>query len=268
MKFKNQLALTRWAQNASRLWLFLDYDGTLAEFAPSPDDIEPRPRVVGVITRLALRPNMCVTLISGRKLQDIRLLVPVPGIFWAGTYGIELVTPSGKTINRAEYGNIRPILETIKPQWETIIQGHYGFFLEDKGWALALHARFAPDDEASQVIAQADAVANKESPVDHFKIYRGQKFLEIAPSHANKKETVEYLINRYPLPGAQYLYVGDDDRDEEAFTFIHAQAGVAIKITKPLQGEKSTEADFRFKSPKRLLIWLDKLIDPTTVRGG
>ncbi len=260
MKFRNQLALTKWAQDAPRLWLFLDYDGTLAEFAQSPDDVVPSPRVVAIIERLARKPDVRVTLLSGRRLQDIRRLIPVPGIFCAGTYGIEMLTPSGELVHRAEYGKIRPRLEIIKPQWESLIQGRAGFFLEDKGWALALHARFAQDLEADQVIERADAVVRKDSPLDHLKISRGHKFLEIAPALANKKETVNYLIGRYPLADAHLLYIGDDEMDEEAFSAIHAHGGAAIRIIRPLHPVPSTAADFRFTSPADLLRWLEKIL--------
>jgi hypothetical protein len=36
----------------------------------------------------------------------------------------------------------------VKPRWERLIADRDGFFLEDKGWALAIHARFAADGEA------------------------------------------------------------------------------------------------------------------------
>jgi len=219
--------------------------------------------VVAIIARLALTPNLRVTLLSGRRLQDIQRLIPVSGIFSAGTYGIELETPSGELVQRVAYNDVRPQLERIKPQWESLLQGREGFFLEDKGWALALHARFAPALEASQVIEQADAVAGQESPSDHLKIFRGYKFLEIAPKFASKKETVDYLLCRYPFSGARLLYIGDDEQDEEAFSAIHAHGGAAVRIIRPLQPIASM-ADFKFASPASLLRWLEKLSEPST----
>ncbi len=260
MNFRTLPALTQWVQNAPRLWLFLDYDGTLAEFTPTPYDIRPQPRVIAIIERLMFKPNVRVTLLSGRSLPDIFHLVPVPGIFWAGTYGIEMLTPTGERIDRVEYKNIRPRLDAIKPQWEAIIQGRSAFFLEDKGWSLALHARFAQDLEANQVIERAAAVASQAATLDQLKIVRGHKFLEVAPSLANKKETVDYLIDRYPFPAARYLYIGDDEWDEEAFSAIHAHGGAAIRIIRPDQPIPSTAADYRFDSPNSLLSWLEQLL--------
>jgi trehalose-phosphatase len=259
MKFESKAQLIEWALEATHVWLFLDYDGTLADFAPTPDDIEPDPEVISLLEGLARKPSIRLTVLSGRRLHHIRLLVPVSGIFLAGTYGIELLTPSGEAIQRVDYEAIRPALETIQPQWATIIQGRSGFFLEDKGWTLALHARFAQDSEAEEVLTNAHRVARAEAPNGDFRILGGHKFLEVAPRLASKRETVAYLLSQYPLPEARLIYIGDDDKDEEAFSLIHANQGVALKVRQPSQAESPTEADFFFESPGDTLQWLKAL---------
>ena len=94
MKIQNKEDLLNWALQAKYLWLFLDYDGTLADFAPTPDHIVPDPVVIQLLERLAKIPSVRVTVISGRRLKDIQTLLPVKGIFKAGTYGIELIQPT------------------------------------------------------------------------------------------------------------------------------------------------------------------------------
>lgn len=260
MNFDSQTELAQWARQAGHLWLFLDYDGTLADFTPTPNQIEPNPKIIRLVEQLARQPKIRVAILSGRRLRDIRLLLPVSGIFLAGTYGIELMMSSGEIIHRVMYEDIRPFLETIKPQWEQLIRGKRGFFLEDKGWTLAIHARFADDREAEQVITQAQTFTGTNSLPDAFRLLGGHKFLEIAPSLASKRETVAYLLSQYSLPGQRLLYFGDDDKDEEAFSVIHANHGVAAKILRPSQASQLTTADFCFESPAETLHWLGQLI--------
>jgi trehalose-phosphatase len=260
LKFSNETQLTEWASQARPLWLFLDYDGTLVDFAPTPDQLEPNEAVINLLGRLSRSPNLCLTVISGRRLRDIQTLLPVPGIFLCGAYGIEFQTPSGESVQRVDYREIRPSLDVVKPQWEAIIAKRKGFFLEDKGWTLALHARFADDTEAQVVLAEAREALDHEFLADRFHILGGHKFLEIAPLSANKKETVLYLLREYPLPGARLLYLGDDDKDEEAFEAIHDHQGVAVKVVQASQSSSATEADYLLKSPQAAVHWLEKLL--------
>jgi trehalose-6-phosphatase len=88
----------------------------------------------------------------------------------------------------------------------------------------------------------------------------GYRFLEIAPLLASKKETVGYLLTHYPLPDAHLLYIGDDDKDEEAFPLIHNNQGIAIRVFQPSQASRPTEADFFFESPLETLAWLEGLL--------
>jgi trehalose 6-phosphate phosphatase len=259
MKFESKAELTRWASEAQQVWLFLDYDGTLADFAPTPDTIVPDPEVIRLLERLTRQPGIRVTVLSGRRLEHVRLLLPLEGMFLAGTYGIELRTPTGEAIQRVNYNVIRPHLEAIKPEWTQIIGEREGFFLEDKGWALALHARFAQDQEAEGVLTQAMQAVSAELLEDDFRMLGGHKFLEIAPRLASKKETVAYFLDQYPLPEAHLIYIGDDDKDEEAFSLIHAHRGAAIKVLQPSQAGSPTEADLFFESPAEVLGWLNTL---------
>ena len=248
--------ITRRLSEAERLWLFLDYDGTLAEFAPTPDHVEPDPQVIDLLTGLAGHPCVRVAVISGRRLSHVEALVPVPGILLAGTYGVELRTSEGEQIDRLAYDAVRPVLDDLKPRWAELIAGREGFFLEDKGWALALHARFADEDEAEAVLASARRRAGDGLPQDLFRLLGGHRFLEVGPRLAHKGRTVAYLFDHCPWPGALPIYVGDDDKDEEAFGVIQERDGVAVLVARE---PRDTKADFRLESTYAARHWLATL---------
>jgi trehalose 6-phosphate phosphatase len=243
---------------AAKLRLFLDYDGTLAEFARTPDDIHPDPELIDLLERLKNHHRFQIAVISGRRLSHIRSLIPIPGILLAGTYGIELWEPSGTRIDRLEFDSIRPVLDRIKPHWKELIRPYPNFYLEDKGWTLALHAKFVDPEIAEDTLNEARRIIDQDEVTpDLFRILGGYKFLEIAPKLANKGLTVQYLISRYPLEGALPIYLGDDDKDEEAFEVIKQDAGIAILVS---ETKKESAALLRLTNPECARHWLKSLI--------
>lgn len=242
------------------LWLFLDYDGTLADFAPTPETINPDPQIIALLTRLVSKPDVRVAIISGRRLRDVQTLTQVPGLYLAGTYGIQLLTPEGELIQRVILETIRPFLEMVKPRWAEIIQGETGFYIEDKDWALALHAKFSTDSAAKRVLTLARKVVKQGLAKEQFRILGGHKFLEIAPLLAHKGKSVSYLLNHYPLPKAQLVYIGDDDKDEEAFDVIQTHQGLAIKVVNETQPAQPTRANYTLSSPAEVNTWLETLL--------
>jgi trehalose 6-phosphate phosphatase len=262
------LCTTELAQTLSqskRLWLLLDYDGTLADFAPTPEHVRPDPELIGLLDQLARHPRIRVTIISGRRLDQIETLVPVSGVFLAGTYGVEMRAWFGEQINRLDYEINRPALEALKPHWSQLIAGRHGFFLEDKGWTLALHARFAPDDAAEEVLSEARRVAGERVSFGPFQLLDGHKFLEIGPFLAHKGRTVDHLLSRYAWTGARLLYLGDDDKDEKAFGVVKARGGVAIVVAPE---PRETKADCRLESPRTARRWLKTLLALLEERGA
>ncbi len=254
MRFPSEAELTQWALQARRLWLFLDYDGTLADFAPTPDNPEPDRHVVELLSHLSRDESKRIAVISGRRLADVQALLPVAGLFLGGTYGLELQTPSREIIMRADYHAVRPTIEKVKSRWQPLIAGHAGLYLEDKGLAVALHARFAGEAEADSVLLSARQSAQEVLPAESFRILGGHRFLEVGPLLAHKGEAVAFLLRQFPWPAAQCLYIGDDDKDEEAFEAIHACGGVAVSVT--ARNPCPTSADYCLDSPEAVRQWL------------
>ncbi|NMB88914.1 MAG: trehalose-phosphatase [Chloroflexi bacterium] len=248
-----------------RVWLFLDYDGTLAEFAPTPDVVLPNPQVIDLLRSLARLAELRITILSGRRLAHIRQLVPVAGIALSGTYGIEMITREGQAVDLLDYDSQRPVLDRIRPQWAALIEGRQGFYLEDKGWTLAIHARRAEPHEGEHVLAEARKVIQRAAPPDTFRLEEGYRFIEIAPTLADKGQAIAMLLERYAWPGAKPVYIGDDDKDEPAFAMINRHGGVSILVSNE---ERPTQAGYRLPDPAQVHRWLRTVLESYRQAGS
>lgn len=237
-----------------RLALILDYDGTLAEFAPTPEHLEPNREVVELLEKLTASPRVSAAVLSGRRLDAVEALVPVEGMMLAGSYGIEVRLADGGRIERLRLDEVRPFLDRLLPRWRGLIDGREGFFLEDKRWSLAIHARFAQAVEAAKVLAEARSSAYELGMPPGFRIMGDERFLETAPVSANKRDGVRFLLGRMNTAGA-LLYLGDDDKDLEAFEAVHEATGFAAIVGSRFPPETS-KADCAFTDPASLRSWL------------
>ncbi len=217
----------------------------------------PQPEVIELLDRLAAHPRLRLAVISGRRLDHIEILVPLPGTILAGTYGIEMRAWDGKRTHRVSNDRIRPQLDRIKARWKNLLQDREGFYLEDKGWALALHARFADDSEAGKIITAAEKAAAAEGDSDLLRILGGHKFLEVAPLEADKGNTIEYILRQYHWENAIPVYIGDDDKDEWAFQAVNGHGGISIVVAKE---PRQSEAQYRLKTPQEVRRWLAGLL--------
>lgn len=241
-----------------KIWLFLDYDGTLANFSPNPDVIQPDDELIDLLSRLTDHPHLHTAIVSGRRLGHIQALVPIKGIWLAGTYGIEMRTPDGCRLDMLPYDTVRPIIEQIKPDWQVLLQDNQNFYLEDKGWSLAIHGRFAPEKEAEKILAKARQIANKHMVQNMLHLLGGNKFLEVCPIIAAKTKAIEYIMKNEPVPGSIPVYIGDDDKDELAFSTILEHGGIPIVVASE---ERTTQAGYRLASPQHVRAWLEDLLE-------
>lgn len=242
---------------ARQIWFFLDYDGTLANFAPTPDDILPDPKLIELIGQLQSDPNIRVTIISGRRLAHIQALLPIPGLMKAGSYGLEMETIEGELLHRLDLKSVRPFLDGLKLDWEPLTAGKPGFYLEDKDWTLAIHARDAEENEARRVLERAQSQAKlrlAENGREIFRLLGGHRFLECGPVAADKKRTVTYILDNFSwIKDALLIYLGDDDKDALAFSAVQEAGGLAVAVGNRLL---ESSADCRLESPEATREWL------------
>ncbi len=247
------------ARRDGPLWLFMDYDGTLAEFSPQPNMLEVRTDVLHLVQDLAADHHYRLAIISGRSLEFMRELLPAEGVVLGGVYGIELQLASGEVVRRGDLGRIRPYLEEVKPAWENLISGQADFFLEDKGWALALHSHCTDENHSGGILELARQLAEPVMPARTFRWFEDEHFLEVAPRRAHKGQAVRYILGHFPFPGAHLLYFGDDDKDEEAFETVHAFGGKNIQVFNPDHPDLDGATDFQLDSPVAVRQWLRKV---------
>ena len=75
--------------------VFLDYDGTLTPIVRRPEDAELSQSMRQIIGRLA--EHCPVAIVSGRDLQDVRSVVGVDRLYYAGSHGFDIDGPRRQT---------------------------------------------------------------------------------------------------------------------------------------------------------------------------
>ena len=202
----------------ARAAVFCDVDGVLAPIVGRAEDARVREETSVLLGRLARRYG-CVACISGRSVADVRRLVGVGGIAYAGSHGAELLEPGSST----------PRTVPAFKSWEKRVQGFVAerdtrelrtlrVRIEDKGPIAALHWRGAPDEERARTHLEGLA---QEAEAAGFSVHWGRKVLEVRPPvPIDKGQAVRDLVMGAEVRTA--LYGGDDATDLDAFDALDA----------------------------------------------
>jgi len=216
-------------QEAERVFCFLDYDGTLAPLAPTPDQALPLPGTPALLRALSVLPDTRIAVVSGRPIAAIRLFLDIPGAYYVGIHGLEVCIPGGTTELTADVASVQAFLPEIRGQLEQSLAGLPGVLIEDKGAAVACHYRLASPADALLVrhtsATVADAYQRKGLPI---RLTHGHKVMEIRPTAVNKGRTVCRILAAYG-PSVLAVYIGDDQTDEDAFALLPAES-ITIQV--------------------------------------
>jgi trehalose-phosphatase len=134
-----------------------------------------------------------------------------------------------------------------------LISGKDGFYLEDKGWALAVHARNAEEKQGLQVLDDAEKMLTPIVLGEHLQKIHSYRFLEVGPNNADKGHALRYLFDNFHWKDSIPIYIGDDDKDEEAFQAINEHNGYSILVSRE---PRQTSANFILESPAHVHQWL------------
>lgn len=132
--------LSKYIGNAEKLALLLDYDGTLAPLAPHPDLALIPNETKRILERLSNCPDVYISIISGRNVENVKKMVGLGNITYAGNNGLEIEHADGTKFVYplpVEYeDNVRDLLRKLQEQ-----VCHSGAWVEHKGLLLTYHYR-------------------------------------------------------------------------------------------------------------------------------
>src|SRR5690606_5903977 len=123
--------------------LFLDVDGTLLEFAESPELVRVPAGLVDTLASLQQRLGGALALVSGRRLAQLDQLFTPLRLPAAGLHGLE----RRHADNHIDPPTPPSLLAVLHRKAELVAERFPGALVEDKDSTIALHWRGNPDAE-------------------------------------------------------------------------------------------------------------------------
>lgn len=223
--------------------VFLDYDGVLTGIVNDPADAILDPPVRDAIDRLASLAT--VAIISGRDLDDVRAMVDLPGLAYAGSHGFDMLRPDGSRERKGD--EYLDDLNDVERRLVDEVVGLDGVRIERKRYAIAVHTRRAPDDDTrDRAWSVVDGLAGQ---YDRLRVTHGREIWEFRPNIPwDKGRALVRLMDVLGVDAERHppVYVGDDVTDEDAFAAI-VDVGVGVLVAGA--EDRLTAARLRLNGP-------------------
>lgn len=245
---------------------FSDFDGTLSEVAPTPDEAVIFEGARDAFARVALAASVA-GIITGRAVDDARSRVDVDGLMFVGNHGLEWYE-DGKRVDheaglRAEAGILRT-LERTEQRLKAVVSLD-GLLFENKRLSASIHYRNAPDPVS--VGAQLLPIVEEEAEANGLRISGGKMLVELRPiARVSKGTALEQAIRTHNLKGV--IFIGDDVTDVDGFKALNrmrveeglATAAIAIR-SKDVHPDVIAESDAVLEGVHETVGLLDHIAD-------
>lgn len=212
--------------SATRVSLFLDFDGTLVPIEANPALPRLDSETAEALQGLSSRDLLVTTIISGRAVEDLYARVRVQGLIYAGNHGLEifgrnlLFVEPGATARRQE-------LERLCDELRVQLQPIEGAMVEFKGLTASVHYRRAAECDRPAIERAVRAAVARLG--DLFRLHLGKKVFEILPRTGwHKGAAVRWINDHLGKEKVLSVYLGDDTSDEDAFCLL--PDAVTVKV--------------------------------------
>ena len=233
--------------------IFLDYDGTLTPIVDDPAEAKLPERTRKVIRRLA--EHFSIAIISGRDLGDVRNMVSIKDIAYAGSHGFDIAWQGGRHRHQERGRRFLPALDRAEAELSKALQNIPGARVERKLFAIAVHYRQVDRAKLDELEKRFDEV------LSHYPELRkttGKEIFELRPNvDWDKGKALLSLLEALYTNGGRVLpvYIGDDDTDEDAFRSI-SDRGIAIVVG---MEKRPTAAHYALRDPDEVAQFLHEL---------
>ncbi len=226
-----------------RPFVALDYDGTLTPIVERPELAILSDEMRSALTALA---NQCtVAVISGRDLSDVKGLVGIDNLFYAGSHGFDISGPAGRRIAFQQGKEFLPALDLAEKSLQALLGDTPGAQIERKKFSIAVHYRRVEKDRVQVVEEAVDQVLAEHTGL---RKGTGKKVFELQPKiDWHKGKALCWLMDALDLdrPDVIPFYIGDDVTDEDAFRVLQA-GGIGVVVKDDDAGELPRRTTARY----------------------
>ncbi|MEO1199702.1 MAG: trehalose-phosphatase, partial [Pseudomonadota bacterium] len=227
-----------------RMALFLDFDGTLVDFAERPDLVQLEDSAKSAIAALQQSLSGALAVVTGRDIAAVDhflapLTVPV-----AGVHGLARRDADGRLF---QIKVDQSALDHLTARLGGFAAKNPGLLVERKSASVALHYRRAETLGLDCKAEMAEAIAD----LDGFILLQGHCVVEARSDRADKGRAIAAFLNEPPFTGRVPVFAGDDVTDEDGFAVVNDNNGLSIKI-----GPESSAARYRFATRGAFQDWL------------
>ncbi|CAH1983951.1 unnamed protein product [Acanthoscelides obtectus] len=239
--------------NTHKLALLLDYDGTLAPIAPHPDLAIIPAETKNVLQRLSNLSDCYIAIVSGRNVNNVKQMVDIEGITYAGNHGLEILHPDGtKFVHPMPTEFHDKVGELMRQLQEKVCRD--GAWVENKGALLTFHFRETPIHLRAGLEKQAVTLIEAAG----FLAAHAHCAIEARPPVQWNKGRASIYILRTAFgvdwsERIRIIYVGDDATDEDA---MQALKGMAATFRVTSSDITKTAAERRLPSTDSVLTML------------
>jgi trehalose 6-phosphate phosphatase len=203
--------------------LLLDLDGTLLDFAATPETVVVPPELPATLRTIRGQLGGALAVVTGRTIEMVdKLLGDVPHAV-AGEHGGAVRHGPGNAVERPD---LKPPPQSWLERSALLETAHPGSRLEQKPRGFCMHFRLAPESGPAIHAALADMVAESED----FHLLSGQMMWEVRPHGVDKGHGVEHLMQHPPFYGRVPVFIGDDVTDEDGLRVARAMGGAGLWV--------------------------------------
>lgn len=253
---------------ATQLLLFLDYDGTLTPIVARPEMAVLSSQSREILRKMSCHSRFKLAIISGRSLSEIKTLVRLENIAYAGNHGLEIECPPCYCRRRSPEKTLftHPIADEFRPRLKSLeqrlrkrLKGIGGVVIQNKGLTLSIHYRLARDTEVGRIKELSFEAIGYSQATGGLQVTKGKEVLEVRPPvEWDKGKAIEWLMEMYRTPGSLPIFAGDDVTDEDGFEASHKVGGICVLVGRR---NASSSADYYLDSSEQLYHWLERLLE-------
>lgn len=241
-----------------RLFIFLDYDGTLTPIVQRPEMAIPTEKLKRILTDLTQVTKITPTIITGRPRSFCEK--------YLGDLNVNFIAEHGSFIKeKADNKWHQPLqlpaeeFEKSKPDVIRMLQMYVdsvpGSHIEKKETCIVWHYRESEPNFASEQARILGESLQQMLAKTSLSVYHGKKTLEIRQTLAHKGFGVEYILEKdhWSPEEDALITVGDDVTDEDMHR-VHVKNNISIHI-----GKSNAYSKYHLATPEDLYIFLQLL---------